>query len=348
MSFDYAAKIQALLARADHPNTPEAEATSCRTAAEKLMRKYRIDQEAVLATDPGAAAPIFHTIRVTTYDIDAPRDMEGYYTQVFRSIVRHTGCMVTIDWDGGYVATVCGYEGDVRYAEYLWTAALLMFATRIDPRWDNALPEAENIWRLRNAGLERRVIADQAWGRGAGKIAANRSKVQRIYVRECTTKGEPVRAAGLGFGTDAYRQAYAESFAQELNWRLHMARNAADREGGAIVMHGRTERVQEAFWGRFPNLRPQPPKAAPEGAMVVTTPCPKCAANKSGRCKDHPYKAVTVAMERRWRAQENSASAAAGRASGRDAADRVDLARGASGTRTGRVDGATSQGELEG
>jgi hypothetical protein len=345
--FDYASKIQALLARADHPNTPEAEAASCRAMAETLMRKYRIDQEAALATDPGAATPIFHDIRVTTYDVNASRDLERYYTQVLRSIVSHAGCMTTLRWEDGYVATICGYEGDVRYAEYLWTAALLMFSTRIDPRWDAALPEAENIWRLRNAGLERRVIADQAWGRGAGKIAANRSKVQRIYVRECGLRNEPVRAAGLGYKTDAYREAYAESFADELNWRLRMARDAADREGGAIVMHGRADRIKEAFWGRFPNLRPQPPKAAPEGAEVVYTPCPRCAVNPSGRCKEHPYKAVTVAMERAWRARENSSSAAAGRASGRDAASRVEIARGASGERSGRVGGNTSANELE-
>lgn len=347
MSFDYAAKIQALLARAEHANTPEAEAASARAMAETLMRKYRVDQEAALATDPGSAAPIFHTLRVTTYDIAAPRDLERYYTQVFRSVVRHAECMLTLDWDGGYVATVCGYEGDVRYVEYLWTAALLMFSTRIDPRWDASLSENENIWRLRNAGLERRVIADQAWGRGAGREAKNRSKIQRIYVRECELRGEPVRAAGLGYKTDAYREAYAESFADELAWRLQMARNAADREGGGLVLHGRKERVQEAFWGRFPNLRPQPPKAAPEGAEVVYTPCPRCAVNPSGRCKEHPYKAVTVAMERAWRARENSSSAAAGRASGRDAASRVEIARGATGTRSGRVGGTTSHNELE-
>jgi hypothetical protein len=264
-----------------------------------------------------------------------------------RAIVSHAECMMSLRWDKGYVATVCGYEGDVRYAEYLWTAALLMFTTRIDPTWDDSLAENENIWRLRNAGLERRVIADRAWGHGAGKIAANRSKVQRIYVRECTAKGEPVRAAGLGYKTDAYREAYAESFADELSWRLRMARQAADREGGALVMHGRADRIKDAFYGRFPDLKPQPPKAAPEGADVVYTPCPRCAVNPSGRCREHPYKAITVASERAWRARENSSSAAAGRASGRDAAARVDVVRGASGTRTDRVS-STSRGELEG
>jgi hypothetical protein len=348
MSFDYASKIQSLLARADHPNTPEAEATSCRAMAEKLMRTYRIEQEHLLATDPGAAAPIFKNVRVTTYVTFSSRDLERYYTQVMRDIVRHAGCLIKMEWDEGYVATICGYEGDVRYAEYLWTAALLMFTTRIDPVWDSELPETENIWRLRNAGLERRVIADQAWGRGAGQLAANRSKVQRIYVKECAAKGEPVRAAGLGYKTDAYREAYAESFAEELAYRLRMARFAADKEGGALVMHGREDRIREAMWARFPDMRPQPPKAAPDGAQPVYMPCARCASNPSGTCRDHPYKAVTVAMERRWRARENSSSAAAGRSSGRDAAARVDVVRGTSGTRTGRVGGQDAPRSIEG
>jgi hypothetical protein len=337
MAFDYAAKIQALIANADDASLSDAARQLYRDKAESLMRQYRVAEEDALATDPGSAKPIFKNIRVTTYNTLASRDLERYYTQVMRTIVRHAGCLIKMEWDAGYVATVCGYEGDVRYAEYLWTSALLMFVTRIDPTWDDTLTETENIWRLRNAGIERRVIADRAWGYGAGKIASNRSKVQRIYVRECTVKGEPVRAAGLGYQTDVYREAYAESFAEELSWRLQMARNAADRTGGGLVLHGRTERVQEALWDRFPSMRPEPAKAAPEGAEPVYTPCPKCASNKSGKCKDHPYSAVTVASERRWRARENSSSAAAGRDSGRDAAARVDVVRGASGTRTERV-----------
>lgn len=347
MAFDYAAKIQALLANADDEALSDAARQLYRDKADQLMDQYRIAEEDALATDPGSAKPIFKDIRVTKYNTLASRDLERYYTQVMRTIVRHAGCLMKLIWDDGYVATVCGYEGDVRYAEYLWTSALLVLVTRIDPVWDDTLPEGENIWRLRNAGIERRVIADRAWGYGAGKLAANRSKVQRVYLRECDTRGEMPRATGLGHQTQVYRDAYADAFATELSWRLQMARSAADRERGGLVLHGRMERVQDALWDRFPDMKPQPPKAAPEGAAVYV-PCPKCAANKSGKCKDHPYSAVTVASERRWAARERSASRAAGTDAGRDAAARVDVVRGASGTRTGRVGGQDTPREIGG
>ena len=319
MGFDYAAKIQGLLANADNESlTDEARATY-RAKAEELMVKYRIAEEEALATDEASATPILRDVRVTT----GFSELNHYYQTTFGAIARHCGIRHTFIWNNGYVARVVGYEGDVRYAEFLWTSALLMFSTRIDPTWDDTLPEDENIWRLRNAGIERRKIADRAWGNG--REAAARSKVQRIYVRECNRRGEPIRAAGLGYQTDTYRQAYAESFRDTLRRRLQEARDAADSVRGGLVLHGREERVEEAFYGHFPHLRPRPATDAPAGP---SGPCPKCAKAKSGHCKDHKPWLPTKADYRRWDRMENSASALAGQASGRSAAEGVVIVRG--------------------
>lgn len=335
MGFDYAAKIRNLLEAADgqersadryaadddheHAEEFRAGAKSFRAKAEKLMVQYRIAEEEALATDEAASTPILRTVQITN-EHTTP-GMHVHYQRTFNVIARHCGVRHTYRWDGGYTAHVVGYDGDVRYAEFLWTSALLMFSTRIDPRWDADLSEAENIWRLRNAGIERRRIADQAWNNG--RDAGARQKVQRIYVKECQRRGEPVRAAGLGYQTDTYRQAYAEGFHDTLSYRLRDARDAADSVAGGLVMHGRLERVDEAFYGHFPNLRPQPVKDQPAGE-----PCPNCAKAKSGHCRRHPAYTVTKADERRWDRMENSPSALAGKASGRHAAEGVVIARG--------------------
>lgn len=327
-TFNYGAKIQALLASAESyeaMGTPEgrAAAEAYQAKAAMLMRDYQVAEEEALATDPGAATPISHKVRVTT----KTSDLENWYTNVFRTICLHTGVRYAMVWEEGYAATIVGYQGDVRYTEFLWTAALMMFATRIDPRWDEAIPESENIWRLRNAGIERRVIADRAWGAGAGKSAANRSKVQRIYLKESASRGEVARATGLGHQTDVYRESYARAFHGTLEDRLRVARDAADSERGGVVLHGRADRVDEAFYTLFPGRRPRPTPETTE-VYVAPTPCPKCAKAASGACREHPAYKWTQADERRWVRKYGSASARAGEASGQHAAEGVLIQRG--------------------
>lgn len=318
MGFDYAAKIQALLANAENEANSDEARAMYRNKAEELMVKYRIDEESALATEGVSIDPIKHTIRVTT----GHGSLTHWYQRTFSLIVRHCGLRHTYTWDNGYVSTVVGYEGDVRYAEFLWTSALLMFSTRIDPRWDDTLPEAENIWRMRNAGIKRREIADRAWGNGSD--AAARSKVQRVYLAESKRRGEVARASGLGHQADTFQEAYAEGFHDTLNRRLRDARDAADSVHGGLVLHGRLERVDEAFYGFFPNLRPRP---ATDTTPQSSDPCPRCAKAKSGHCRQHPAYTITKADMRRWDRRENSSSALAGRANGSAAAEGVVLVR---------------------
>lgn len=323
MAFDYAAKIQALLANADDESLSDETRAMYRTKAEELMDKYRIAEEDALATEGSeGATPVLRDIRVTDRRMTG-FDMSFHYQATFSLIANHCGVKHMFSWDDGYVAKVVGYEGDIRYAEFLWTSALLMFATRIDPRWDDALSVAENIWRLRNAGIQRRVIADRAWG--TGHDAAARSKVQRVYLAECRRRGEEVRAAGLGHQTDTYRYAYAEGFRSTLGRRLREARDAADSVRGGLVLHGRAERVAEAFYTFFPSMRPRPYEDVSDADRQ---PCPKCSKAKSGHCRDHPAYAVTKSDLRRWARYTDSPSAQAGRASGKHAAEGVVVSRG--------------------
>lgn len=339
MARDYATTIRGLLANAEDEALPEATRASYRAKAETLMREYRVAEEDALAVDPTSVAPIQHVIVIRSSKVGYG-DLGSWYAMIFDTITRHTGVRYNLSYDADFTtlaATVVGYEGDVRYTEFLWTAAYLMFSTRVDPVWSDDRSDEENIFLLRNAGVERRKISDRAWGNGTDSAA--RSKVQRIYVREAARRGEDVRAAGLGFNTDTYRQAYADQFYTTLRYRLSAARDAADSVGGGLVLHGRSERVDEAFYGLFPSLRPSTDTRTSAPWVDPRTTCDKKACKEGRACRDHAYlipRAWTQADQERAERKYHSASAQAGRASGRDAAEGVSITKGH--TRAGRLD----------
>lgn len=332
MAQDFASKVRALLATAE---SYQAEGNAAAAAtyfakAEQIMNDYRISQADALAVDPTSAVPI--EAEFVLYQ--GYNGFQSDYMSAFRAVAVHADVrfITTSVQDGaGVKAIVIGFEGDVRYCEYLWTATLLQFVTQIDPVWDTSLTEAENVFRLRHAGIERKYIADRAWGALAGKSAANRSKVQRIYLRECERRNVTPAAAGLGFQTDTYREAYARGFVQTLRDRLSNARDAAGTHRGLPALHGRTEALNEAFYTRFPRTRPVTYTDEQLREMAnapAPAPCAKCETNPSGTCRAHPYKGWTKAMEERHARRYNSPSAYAGHDQGARAADAVDLVRG--------------------
>jgi hypothetical protein len=338
MGFDYAGKIRTLLATADshEANGNESAAATFRAKALEWMDRYRIAEEDALAEDPAVVEPIYRIIDLTPPSSDLVFNLP----LIAELLAKH--CEVRIytthpSW-GTFRFEVVGYEGDVRYFELLWTSAYLMFSTRIDPHWDDTLAPEENIHRLRRAGHTRKEIAIRAgWDGNDAKI---RSKIQRIYVSQARAAGEDPAAAGLGFQANDYRRAYADEFISHLSYRLRKARDAANAAGGVVVLAGRAERVQEAFYAYVSDARPSQQPAVPYVAPNAN--CAKCRASKSGYCRDHAYlkpRAWTQADEDRWQRRYNGTSARAGRASGREAADGVHL-RGTASPTAQRVEAA--------
>jgi hypothetical protein len=228
-----------------------------------------------------------------------------------------------------------------------------MFSTRIDPVWDDTLPVETNIHRMRRAGHTRREIAQRAFGDGG--LALNRTKVQRIYVAQAKAAGEDPVAAGLGFQAKDYRRSYAQEFISHLSRRLRTARDAANATGGVVVLAGRAERVQEAFYTHVPEARPSTEPSREFADPTLT--CDRCKALRRKEltkpqelqrppsevtCQDHNWmkpRKWTQADEDRWQRKYNGVSARAGRASGREAADGVAL-RGTSSPTANRLDAA--------
>lgn len=294
-------KIQKLINKADNEGCTPEEATMFRAKAEELLRKYRLQEEDLIALNPGDYAPIMHSFLMHSYSSKVGHG----YRDLASTIAFHAQCVAVTSWnrDGVWMNFV-GYESDVRVAEMMYASAVIVFQKRIDPKVDPSLSDEDNCYALRSAGLLRREVAQLVFG---DNTPALRSKVQRLYVAACAKRDERPQVEG-GVNAKDYRAAYADGFVNGLRRALWEARDAADSGAAAPVLHGRAERVQEAVYGFFPNLRPSDEPAVPE--------------------KDpKPYKGPTRKEQDRIYRRNYSPTARAGQRAGRSAAAEVEIDR---------------------
>jgi hypothetical protein len=119
-------RVRKLLARAEHPATPPAEAESCSAKAAELMSRYVIDQAMLDAAGDGgrSSAPIVRRIVV-----DAP------YTIVkavlLDRVAKSFRVCVAIgpDHGAGRRCTLVGFDADLTMTEVLFTSLLLQAST---------------------------------------------------------------------------------------------------------------------------------------------------------------------------------------------------------------------------
>lgn len=117
-------RVRKLLARAEHPSTPPAEAEACSEKAAALMSRYVIDRAMVDATTPGAAAPIVRRIIVDAPYTMAKAVLLNRVAKAFRVCVAIGG-----DHGAGRRCTMVGFEADIAMTELLFTSLLLQAST---------------------------------------------------------------------------------------------------------------------------------------------------------------------------------------------------------------------------
>jgi hypothetical protein len=303
---DIMRKVQAMLDRADHPNTPEGEADVCRAKAEKWMAEYRIEESELIAS--GALNDEIHrpgSKHIVVCPAESPY-MNDYW-RIMVTVAAHVGARVhykfafkegTLEYM--LYGVIVGYEADIRFAEALFTNARLLFGDRMEPKVNPNLSDEDNVYRLRSSGMERIKIAKVM---GYGDTGSATAKVTRLYKRACEARGEDPILTGRGMSVVVFREQYAKGFTTEFQSRCYRAHQAADSTGGALVLADRKDRINDAFYELFPDLRPD-----------------KVAVRDNKPAKRR--KAWTKADERRWE-QANSAAGQAGRSSGARAASEV-------------------------
>lgn len=300
-------RVKNLLTRAEHESASPSEAALCRHHAEKLMRVWRIKEETMLAEDPSSVNPTSTVIWVSGYDTEFYVDLVALMSR----IAHHSDVMMNLSFGrvdnqgpSGIIATLVGFEIDLHQAEWLFSSARLYFRSHLEPEIDPNLSEQENVYRLRRAGILRKDVALMMWSSNTPSL---RAKAQRLYIRECNARGETPQLEGLATDAKTFRNAYAKGFVDRVSDRLRAARDAADSQGGVVVLAGRAQRVKEAFDKMFP------PAPRPE----VETPA------KPPR----KYRGPTKAQMRAYERENYSPAARAGQGEGVTAANQVEIKR---------------------
>jgi len=300
-------------------------ADAYRSKAEAIMAKYAIDIDELLGSKTLAEGVLLPS--PVPFDLYVTRrsPFQSHYAQLWGEVYRHVGLRSKGEWvlnsSGEYEWTArgVGFEGDVQYAEMLFTKMRMAFGDRLEPKVDFSLSDQENVYRLRSAGIERIRIADLLWGQ-TDKVFLGR--VGRLYKAECLARGEEAVLSGRGVTGAAFREAYADGFVLKMATRLRQARSG----GSGLVLGNREQVLNEAFYTRFPEMRPK----AAVGSVGEPERCKKCDKAKSGICLEHRLPAAP----RRGR-DPYSTAAQRGRASGSSAALSVDLGRGTGGNQIG-------------
>lgn len=307
-------KVQALIAKADSTQDqyPE-EAAECRRLADAMMAKYRIEESMLAAAAPAGTGltPVWSSWSVCALG----NGFKDYYRQIAASIMYHVGARgvfryVSVDGISMVVLEVVGYESDLRYGEMLLTSALLAFGQHLEPQVDPKLSEQVNAYRLRMAGMELRRLAVLIRGSEAN-TKGNRRALRMMVKAEAELRGDdPNIVLGQGNNMKTFRASYAEGFSTEIYSRLLRMRYVAGEESQALVLAGRKDAVDEAFYVKYPQYRPQPRTAAIGNGRDA---CSKCAKAKSGFCNEHRHLRPTAAKEasfnpRAYRAGGSAAS----------------------------------------
>lgn len=321
---DMLRKVQAMMTRADHPNTPTAEAETARNMAEALMYKYRID-EASLGNTAGSDSlmPGWGTFTVCS----SQSEYSSHYRSIAGAVLQHLDCrgvfrteqVFAEDGSSSYmvVAHFAGFDTDRRIAEALFTSCQVAFQVKLEPKYDPELSDEVNAYRMRMAGMEGWRIAEAVLGDGK---KANRPKVRKMFEREALRRGEdPSILLGKGNSVKAYREDYATGFANEIHYRLSAMRRSRGESGTGLVLADRKPKVNECFYEKYPAYRPADSNAGPYRS--ANHGCAKCAKAKSGYCREHGWLKPRAA-----RATRNANMAAYDR--GRSAARTVDLGPG--------------------
>jgi hypothetical protein len=133
-------KVQAILARANHPNTPQAEAETALAMAHRLITKHNLDESAL---EPSAESEDIVSDTLVISGAWAVRRRQVAYT-----IARLNSCDAyqSKRWDehkrDGFVLHLYGTKADIFAVKTLWSA-VEMLAVRTIPKGDRSF---RNSW----------------------------------------------------------------------------------------------------------------------------------------------------------------------------------------------------------
>ena len=257
MSEDYIRKVEGLLNRANHKETGEEEREACLAAADRIMKKHRLDRAMLYQSGKAPEREIV----VKTYE---PIEAERFSTNLsyMRSaIFRHCGVMFRPGWRQG---TAVGYEEDIFFAEMLWSSVYLDFITKMFPKWEPWREFDRNVYAVKTAGYSWPEVRDMALPHKpsdrTGELTFKNagSKLRTAFKREAERLGVEVERQPQR--PDKWRKGFAIGYDTSLRIRLRtMEINGMEEPGsdGEIALMRDEDRVKAKFWEVFPEEHPE-------------------------------------------------------------------------------------------
>ena len=252
-------QVQNLVAKIEHPNTSETEREMCRARADTLMFRYAIDEAMVRKAEKASirTKPITRKVVISGAWNEHRENLE----RVLRLLADTNRCRVVgVRLEDQYIGHIVGFEADVRFVEMMYVSIHLTFAGKVDPKWNMALTEGQNVRILKEAGFKwRRIVEMGGWE------WPDNGMVSRLYRRQCAADG--VAPQMHVHRHDAYRTSFAEAFFSHLTGRMWTFSNSRDEQvkayeaetgasGTALVLADRKTDVDEAFYELWPDQKP--------------------------------------------------------------------------------------------
>lgn len=311
-------RVRKLLTLAEHESTPTAEASAAREQADALMLKYAIEEATLDATRPVSerAKP-----GVVVMPVGEFSNLTGYLATMAGDIAKHCRCRIRFydHWaDGQYQSKVYGFESDLHYFEVLYTILRLHMLGVLLPKIDPKLSDEDNAYFLHNAGFNWLEIAEMyGWvkvsewqhpdvnrpykHKETGEVQPATqvgSRIKRAYYRAVEARNEQPTKIAAG-GSKGYREDAASGYISRMHQRLRKASQGREQTG-ELVLASRMQDLED-FWResnenrytrcpRCEKLSANPYECEHCGQFIKDRPeaCPRCAANPSKHCRDHP------------------------------------------------------------
>ena len=205
-------RVRKLLARAEHPSTPPAEAEACSEKAAAMMSRYVIDQAMLEASAPDASAPVVQRIVLEAPYTIAKAVLLDRVAKSFRVCVA-----IGADHGAGRLCTMVGYAADIAMTELLFTSLLL---------------QASSAMLVASAGHPRVKAFRRSFLMGyADMIGRRLSEVRRASEEEAAAES-PGTSLVLVDRTARVEQAFAEEFPH-----LRSLRTTVSSAGGLTAGH---------------------------------------------------------------------------------------------------------------
>jgi hypothetical protein len=214
MTIDHEGRIHALLALAEHPETPEAEAQACAAKAAELMMRHAIDEAALRARRGERPEAVVYWEHVVYGGDGHARARSAGLTAVVRAY-------------GG----ACALRGDGTYRR---DVALLLVATR-SARDALTLLLPSLTLQMDGTGTRAADAYMEGFPAELFRRRADRTRWRNGYLK-------------------AFLVGYADRVAERVEAARGRLRDDVPAEAGALVLARDDERVRKEFAARFPVL----------------------------------------------------------------------------------------------